>query len=209
MIGLLRGTLLDRSPRGEVTVEVGGVGYRATVAPTTLAALGEPGRTVVLHTHLHVREDALDLFGFASRDERDCFEALLGAHGVGPALALAILSVHRPDDLRRALDDGDLDALTLVPGVGRKTAARLMLELKSRLDLPYGPDGPAGDLATTAAATNGNGADARSARADLREALTTLGYGTDEVGAVLRELPAEGEVGELLRSALRLLAAAR
>jgi Holliday junction DNA helicase RuvA len=79
---------------------------------------------VFLHTHLHVREDALTLYGFATRDERATFEALIGAHRVGPALALAILSVHRPDGLRRALLDDDLDALCLVPGVGRKTAAR-------------------------------------------------------------------------------------
>jgi Holliday junction DNA helicase RuvA len=200
MIGSLRGRLVDRSPRGEVVVEVAGVGYRATVAPGTLAALGQPGDTVLLHTHLHVREDGLTLFGFATRDERDSFEALIGAHGVGPALALAILSVHDPGDLRRALAEGDLDALTLVPGVGRKTAARLLIELKSRLDLP--------DLEAAPAAANVNGGD-RSARADLREALAGLGYGTDEVGAVLRELPTEGAVEDLLRQALRLLAAAR
>ncbi len=200
MIGSLRGTLVDRSPRGEVVVEVSGVGYRATVAPGTLAALGQPGDAVLLHTHLHVREDALVLFGFATPDERDCFEALIGAHGVGPSLALAILSVHGPSDLRRALAEGDLDALTLVPGVGRKTAARLLIELKSRLDLP--------DLEPAAAAAMVNGSD-RSARSDLREALAGLGYGTDEVGAVLRELPPEGAVEDLLRQALRLLAAAR
>jgi Holliday junction DNA helicase RuvA len=200
MIGSLRGTLVDRSSRGEVVVEVAGIGYRAMVAPGTLSALGLPGDTVLLHTHLHVREDALTLFGFASRDERDCFEALIGAHGVGPALALAILSVHGPTDLRRTLADGDIDALTLVPGVGRKTAARLLIELKSRLDLP--------DLEPIAAAAVLNGSD-RSARADLREALAGLGYGTDEVGAVLRELPTEGAVEDLLRQALRLLAAAR
>ena len=200
MIGSLRGTLVDRSSRGEVVVEVGGVGYRAMVAPGTLAALGVPGDTVLLHTHLHVREDALTLFAFATRDERDCFEALIGAHGVGPALALAILSVHGPTDLRRALAEGDLDALTLVPGVGRKTAARLLIELKSRLDLP--------DLEPAAAVAVVKGND-RSPRADLREALAGLGYGTDEVGAVLRELPPEGAVEDLLRQALRLLAAAR
>ncbi|HWC09684.1 MAG TPA: Holliday junction branch migration protein RuvA [Acidimicrobiales bacterium] len=201
MIGSLRGTLVDRSARGEVVVDVGGVGYRAAVAPGTLTALGQPGHTVLLHTHLHVREDALTLFGFATRDERDCFEALIGAHGVGPALALAILSVHGPTDLRRALAEGDFDALTLVPGVGRKTAARLLIELKSRLDLP--------DLEPAAAAAMVNGSGDRSVRADLREALAGLGYGTDEVGVVLRELPADGSVEDLLRQALRLLAAAR
>jgi Holliday junction DNA helicase RuvA len=206
MIGSLRGTLVDRSPRGEVVVEVGGVGYRATVAPSTLAALGEAGGMVVLHTHLHVRDDALALFGFPTRDERDCFEALIGAHGVGPALALAILSVHRPADLRRVLDDGDLDALTLVPGVGRKTAARLLIELKSRLE------SAADEVAVAAAVTangDGNGNGAGSVRADLREALVALGYDAEQVRPVLRQLPPQGEIQELLRAALRLLAAGR
>ncbi len=138
MIGSLRGTIVHRSARGEVLLEVGGVGYRVTVPPVTMAHLGELGATALVHTHLAVREDSLTLFGFASRDERDCFEALIGAHGVGPALALAILSVHGPVPLREILADGDLNALCLVPGVGRKTAARLMIELKSRLDLPDG-----------------------------------------------------------------------
>ncbi len=200
MIGSLRGTLVDRSARGEVVIEVGGVGYRATVAPATVAAVGQPGSAVMLHTHLHVREDALTLYGFTTRDDRDCFEALIGAHGVGPALALAILSVHGPADLRRALAEGDIDALTLVPGVGRKTAARLLIELKSRLDV--------GDLAPEAVAAL-VGADGPTARSDLREALAGLGYETDEIGAVLHELPADGEVEDLLRNALRLLAAAR
>jgi Holliday junction DNA helicase RuvA len=200
LIATLRGTLLDRSPRGEVVVDVGGVGYRATVGPATLVGLGHLGDTVLLHTHLHVREDALTLFGFATGEERECFEALIGAHGVGPALALAILSVHRPADLRQALADGDLDSLTMVPGVGRKTAARLLIELKSRLDLP--------DAEAVAATVNGDGG-GRSRRAELREALAGLGYDAEEVGAALRQLPAEGDVEELLRAALRLLAAAR
>src|SRR5436305_9402619 len=106
MIGSLRGVLLDRSPSGEVTVEVGGVGYRAAVAPRTMAELGELGSPVFLYTHLHVREDAMVLYGFATADERACFEALIGAHGVGPNLALAILSLHTPVALPRAsLDD--------------------------------------------------------------------------------------------------------
>lgn len=211
MIGSLSGTLVDRSTGGEVVVEVGGVGYRATVAPATLVRLGDPGSTVRLFTHLHVREDALTLFGFVSTDERDCFEALIGAHGVGPALALAILSVHSPIELRNALVDGDLDALTLVPGVGRKTAARLLIELKARLDVlglsdldldPAGTNGPNGN-------GNGNGNGASVKRAEVRAALASLGYEADEVVPVLRQLPAEGEVADLLRSALKLLADAR
>jgi holliday junction DNA helicase RuvA len=200
MIGSLRGMLLDRTTRGEVVVECGGVGYRATVPVRVLADLGELGSPVFLHVHTHVREGALDLFGFASRDERECFEALLGAHGVGPALALAILAVHTPTTLRRAVADGDGEAFTLVPGVGKKTAARLLLELQSRLDV-VGPD-----LDLTSAGHGGNGLDAR---ADLRAALAELGYGPDEVREVLRDLPPEGAVEDLLRQALRLLGAVR
>jgi Holliday junction DNA helicase RuvA len=198
VIGSLRGTLLDRSPAGEVLLEVGGVGYRVLVAPPALAELGGVGSTVLVHTHLHVREDALTLYGFPTRDERQTFEALLGAHGVGPSLALAILSVHRPDSLQRALADDDVDALCLVPGVGKKTAARLLLELKARLDLPVEPVLPGGE------AVGG------TARNEVREALVSLGYSPEEVREVLRDLPPDGDVGLLLKDALgRIGAAAR
>jgi Holliday junction DNA helicase RuvA len=195
MIGSLRGTLLDRQPN-EVLVDVNGVGYRVLVSPSTLVELGPPGGTVILHTHLHVREDALTLYGFATRDERDCFEALLGAHGVGPALALAILSVHRPPSLRSVLASDDVDALCLVPGVGKKTAARLLLELKARLDLPEGDV-----LAALGVATG--------ARAEVREALAALGYGPQEVVEAVRDLPEEGDVQTLLREALSRLGTLR
>ena len=134
MIGSLRGTLLDRSTAGEVLIEVGGVGYRATMGPAAALTLGDVGSEVFVWVHHHIREDAQALYAFSGRDERTCFEALLGAHGVGPSLALAILSVHRPDALRGVLASDDVDALCLVPGVGKKTAARLLVELKSRLD---------------------------------------------------------------------------
>lgn len=197
---MLRGRVVDRTRRGEVVLDVGGVGYRLLVAPRTLATLATVGAEVVLHTHLHVREDALILFGFPTREERDCFEALIGARGVGPSLALAILSVHSPSELARVLAEGDIDALTLVAGVGRKTATRLMVELKARLDVPDL------DLAQPA---DGLAGGAPPVRADLRTALAGLGYGPDEIGDVLRELPADGDVEELLRAALKLLAAAR
>ena len=215
MIGSLRGVLLDRSTTGDVMVEVGGVGYRVTVAPSTMAALGEVGDTVFVHVHTHVREDALVLYGFATADERRCFEALLGAHGVGPAVALAILSVHAPNALRRAVAADDVDALTLVPGIGKKTAARLLLDLKSRLDVPDG------DLAHVVgvAAGGGNGSPPGGARADVRAALVQLGYGAEEIREALHQLPAgpAGDAGDagaeavedLLRAALRSLAVAR
>ena len=208
MIGSLRGTIVHRSSRGEVVLEVGGVGYRVTVPPSTMSHLGELGATALVHTHLNVREDSLTLFGFVSRDERDCFEALIGAHGVGPALALAILSVHAPAQLRLALADGDLESLMLVPGVGRKTAARLLIELKSRLDVPD-DDASAQAAAAAADGANSAGNGSVSTRAEVRAALGALGYEPDEVHHALRELPADKGVEDLLRSALRLLGANR
>jgi Holliday junction DNA helicase RuvA len=199
MIGSLRGTLLDRGA-GEVLVEVCGVGYRVTVTPSTTVALGNVGDEVFVHVHHHVREDAQTLFGFATRDERVAFEALIGAHGVGPSLALAILSVHTPAQLRAALAADDVAALCLVPGVGKKTAARLLVELKSRLDL-----GDVVDL-TAIAGDGERGPAAASALADAREALANLGYGPDEIRDVLADLPADGDAGELVRSALKRLA---
>ena len=203
MIGSLRGTLLDRSQSGELLVEVGGVGYRVTVSAATLSGAGELGGPVFLHVHTNVREDAIVLYGFGTRDERVCFEALLGAHGVGPALALAILSAHSPASLRRALANDDVDALTMVPGVGKKTAARLLIELKTRLDLPDD------DIDLVAVGAVGNGTESAAARAEVRAALASLGYAPDEVRDVLRDLEAEAPVEEQLRAALKHLAVAR
>ena len=199
MIGWLRGELVARSPEGEIIVDVGGVGYRLTVSPALLAAVGDRGARVELHVHTHVREDAIVLYGFATAEERRCFEALLGAHGVGPALALAVLSALRPAELVRAVLDEDLGALCIVPGVGRKTAARLVLDLRSRLELPeFAGDGVPG----------GNGAPSE-ARGEVRAALTELGYGPDEIRRALEGGESEGTVEELLRQALRELAGAR
>lgn len=202
MIGSLRGVLLDRTLRGgagEVLVEAGGVGYRVLVPSGTLAQLGELGAPVFVHVHTHVREDAIVLYGFASREERGCFEALIGTHGVGPAVALAILSVHSPAALRRAVATDDRDALTLVPGIGAKTAARLLIELKTKLDVD--DDEPA-----LTVVGGGRGA---GPRAEVRAALAGLGYGVDEVRHALAGLPEADSVEDLLKSALRQLAAAR
>ena len=199
MIGSVRGEVLERSATGEVLVEVGGVGYRALVPLSAIATL-EPGAAAMLFTHLHVRDDSMVLFGFPTRDERDTFEVLIGANGVGPKLALAILSVHSPGVLRRALVDDDLDALTLVPGVGKRTAQRLMIELKARLEGPWLD--PAFDHADAASGPP-------SSRAEVRAALSGLGYQSDEVRDVLAQLPDDGSVEDLLRDALKLLAVTR
>ncbi len=198
MIGSLRGALLERGPEGHLLVEVGGVGYRVTVPLSALGPVGEPGSNVFLHIHTHVREDALILFGFPTADERYCFEALIGAHGVGPALALSLLSVHPPAALRRAVATDDVDMLTSVPGIGKKTAARLLIELKARLD----EGGEAFEYSSGSEVLNGP-------RASVRIALASLGYSADEVREAVRDLPEEGTEQELLRLALRAMAGAR
>jgi Holliday junction DNA helicase RuvA len=211
MIGSLRGALLDRmikaeQPSAEVLVEAGGVGYRLVVPAAALARLGEVGTPVFLHVHTHVRDDAIVLYGFPSRDERACFEVLIGAHGVGPAVALALLSVHSPAALRRVVATDDLDGLTLVPGIGKRTATRLLVELKARLDLDHDLDGS--ELTTVGFGGADRGSPA-NARGEVRAALAGLGYGQDEVREALGVLPPEGTVEDLLRVALRQLAASR
>ena len=199
MIGSLRGTLTDRDD-AEVTIDAAGVGYRISVSPTTAVSLGDVGDEVFCWIHHHQREDAQMLYGFATKDERRCFEALLGAHGVGPALALGILSIHAPVALARIVAEDDHAALCLVPGVGKKTALRLLIDLKSRLSVP--------DLggAPVAAAAPGT---TSGARADVREALTGLGYTDGEIREVMADLPDDGDSGLLLRDALQRLAAVR
>ena len=195
MIGSVRGTVVERTTSGEVLVEVGGVGYRVNVPLRVVPAL-DPGSNTFLFTHLHVREDAMTLYGFPSRDERDTFEALIGASGVGPKLALAILSVHTPGTLRRGLADDDLDALMLVPGVGKRTAQRLLVDLKVRLEVPDF------DLVEASGGPS-------TPRGEVRDALVGLGYSTDEVRTVLGQLGEDGTVEDLLRDALKVLAGAR
>ena len=193
MIGSLRGRLIDRPSTGEVIVEVQGVGYRVSVPTSVQAATGATGAEVFLHVHTHVREDAIVLYGFTHAEERRCFEALLGTHGVGPSLALAILSSLSPAALSTAVLGDDVDTLCVVPGVGKKTAARLLLELKARLDLA------AYDGDTTTHVHAG------SARSEARAALVELGYAPDEIAGALDGADADAPVEELVRSALREL----
>ena len=201
MIGSLRGSVLERNSDSEALLEVGGVGYLVTVTPRTLAEL-EPGATVFLHVHHHIREDAQTLYGFMRREERTTFQILVATHGVGPALAMAILGTHTPNALVDIVASSDVASLTLVPGVGKKTAERLLIELKSRLNLPIlDPIGTG--------ASNGNGG---SALGDVREALYGLGYAPEEVRDTLREMTASAtgaDAATMLREALQLLGARR
>jgi Holliday junction DNA helicase RuvA len=203
VIGSLRGSLDEVIELGdcvsEVLVEVGGVGYRVSVGNRTLAEMGGVGDEVRLSVHTHMREAAITLYGFATSDERRCFEVLIATHGVGPSLALAILGVHTPEMLAKAVACEDEAALTAVPGVGKKTAARLLVELGSRLEDLLGA--PTAGLAAPL-----RGASGRRATSEVAEALVALGYGNDEVRGAISELADDGAVEDMLRSALQQLA---
>ncbi len=201
MIGALRGTVLDRRFDGELIVDVQGVGYRVRVTPRVVAD-AHLGAQVFLFTHLHVREDALVLFGFPTLDERDTFEVVLGARGVGPTLALAILSTLAPPALRLAVFDEDAATLCSIPGVGKRTAASLLLDLKGKL--VSDSDGVATPLAGASTTPPG--------RHDAREALAALGYDAGEIRAALAEVDPDGELVEtkvLVKAALSVLGRSR
>jgi Holliday junction DNA helicase RuvA len=178
-----------------VLLEVGGVGYLCSVTTSTFAEL-EPTVSTFLHIHHHIREDAQTLFGFVSRTERDTFNILIATHGIGPAMAMAILSTYSPTALITIVSSGDIAALTVVPGVGKKTAERLMVELKSRLHLE-------------GIADVGSSESVQSAAADVREALTALGYAPEEIREAMRQLAAGGDSESMLRDALALIGARR
>lgn len=188
MIGRLRGSLVVKVP-GLVVLDVAGVGYEMAVTARALAELPQVGEEVVLHTHLHVREDQLALFGFVTSDDRDLFRLLLGAAGIGPKVGLAILATLTGNELRRAVVSEDTAALEMVPGIGKRSAQKLILELRPKMSLPDM------DLPTTGA----------SASSEVREALEGLGYQPQEIRAVLADLPTDGEVPDLLRAALQAL----
>ena len=193
MIGSLRGAVIERLGDGQVLVETGGVGYVVHVTPRALAEL-EPTSPVFLHVYHHIREDHQTLYGFMHRDEKATFQTLISTHGIGPSLALAILATHTPPALYDIVASGDTGALTLVPGVGKKTAERLMIELKSRLAVPSLGSALGGEASTAGA---------------VREALMGLGYTEAEARQALHEMPATTDQEELLRHALRILGSRR
>lgn len=185
MIERLRGTLVDRRS-DRIVVDVGGVGY-AVFVPTTIA-LPQVGEPVVLHTHLHVREDAMVLFGFGSDEALEMFRLLLGAPGVGPKVALAVLSTLSTGDVQRIILSEDVDGLCLVPGIGKRSAQKIVLELKPKL------------AGLEVLSVGGGGSSSQ-----LREALEGLGYTAAEIRDVAGDLPHDEPIEEQIRQALRRL----
>ena len=197
MIARLAGTLADKTP-GRIVVDVQGVGYDVQVPLSTFYVLTEPGTSVSLRVHTHVREDVIALYGFATGLEQDLFERLISISGIGPKLALAVLSGMEPPDLVRAIKGQDVARLTSIPGVGKKTAERIGLELKDRLPQ---------SLQAAADATKPP-APEDQLRADLLSALLNLGYqrvpAEKAIDKVLKDAP-EARFDEALRAVLRAL----
>lgn len=186
MIGRLRGVIADRGQE-TIVVDVAGVGYLVAVTPRTLTDLPGVGEEVVLHTHLHVREDQLALYGFASLPDKDLFGLLLGVSGVGPKVAMAILGTMTYEQLSAAVSSDDIAALTAVPGIGKRSAQKLLLELKPKLDV-------VDDVLYST-----------SSIAEVREALEGLGYGPDEIRGTLTDMPQDLPIEEMVKRSLQQL----
>ncbi len=189
MIGRIRGILLDKTPP-TINVDVAGVGYEIDVPMSTLYKLPEVGAEVILHTHLQVRDDAHVLYGFATQEERTAFRALIKVTGVGARIGLAVLSGMSVEELSSAITLQETGRLTRVPGIGKKTAERLLLELRGKLGADIG--------ASAAPAAGG--------QADILNALLSLGYSSAESQKALKSLPPDVDVAEGIRLALKSMA---
>jgi Holliday junction DNA helicase RuvA len=201
VIAHLRGSILEKHPN-RIVIDVNGVGYDVFVPLSTFYGLGEPGAAIALRIHTHVREDAFLLYGFATLLEQELFERLIGVSGIGAKVALAVLSGIEPQELIRAIEHGDLARLTAIPGVGKKTSERIVLELKDRLPR----------TAVTAAADAAAPPAAPALRDDVVSALVNLGYhrplAEKAAEAAIKTIGSSADAGfeRLLRQALREVA---
>ena len=199
MIHRLRGHLVEKDPEG-VVLDVGGVGYRASASLATLRSLPSIGEECVLHTRMVVREDAMLLFGFASRDERAAFDALTAVSKVGPKLALSVLSSMSPSEISEAVARGDVIKFASVPGLGKKTAERLVLELKGKSLSAFGPE---------PAVASGGGDGGGGLYMEARDALAALGYRLEEAEKALNDVPPQDSVEKYIKEALRRIGSRR
>jgi holliday junction DNA helicase RuvA len=198
VIAHLRGRILEKHPN-RLVLDVNGVGYDVLVPLSTFYSLGEPGTETALRIHTHVREEALTLYGFATLLEQELFERLIGVSGIGPKVALAVLSGIEPAELMRAIERSDLARLTAIPGVGKKTSERIVLELKDRLPRPH----------PVAAAAGAAAPSAPDVRDDVLSALLNLGYHrplAEQAVASALKVASDGGFERTLKQALRELA---
>ena len=194
MINRLRGQLVEKDMEG-VVIDVAGVGYRASASASTLRALPPIGEECVLHTRMVVREDAMLLFGFADRGERAAFDSLMAVSKVGPKLALAILSTLSPQEIAESVGRGDVVKLASVPGLGRKTAERLVLELRGKNLAAFDPGILGGNVG--------------GPYVEAREALAALGYSIEEAEKALKDVPPQDSAQRYVKEALRRIGGRR
>ncbi|HZB84006.1 MAG TPA: Holliday junction branch migration protein RuvA [Rubrobacteraceae bacterium] len=194
MINRLRGQLVEKDMEG-VVIDVAGVGYRASASASTLRALPPIGEECVLHTRMVVREDAMLLFGFADRGERAAFDSLMAVSKVGPKLALAILSALSPQEIAESVGRGDVVKLASVPGLGRKTAERLVLELRGKNLAAFDPGILGGNVG--------------GPYVEAREALAALGYSIEEAEKALKDVPPQDSAQRYVKEALRRIGGRR
>ena len=198
MIHRLRGTLVEKDPEG-VVLDVSGVGYRAAASLGTLRALPSLGEECVIHTRMVVREDAMLLFGFATKEERSAFDALTAVSKIGPKLALAVLSSMSPPQVAEAVARGDVLKFASVPGLGRKSAERLVLELKGKDIAVFAPE----------PAISADGGGGGGPYMEAREALAGLGYSLEEAEKALNNIPPQDTVEKYIKEALRRIGSRR
>ena len=187
MIGSLRGTLTERKPEG-IIIDVGGVGYEVVMSPSAVESLPTDKREIVISTHLQIWSEGMRIFGFVRSEERDLFRVLLAAQGVGPKMALAVLSTLGAEAVREAVRQEDVAAFTRVSGVGKKTAQRLILDLKGKLE-----------------ASEANVLEGAARSTDLWEALSGLGYRSHEIRSATEGIDHRAAFEEQLKSALQAL----
>lgn len=197
MIAQLSGKLIALTPP-QVIILVGGVGYEVDLPISHIAMLPALNHEITLFTHLVVREDAHLLFGFMQKSERDCFRQLIKVSGIGPRIALALLSTMNSGQLQAAIDDGDVTTLCLTPGIGKKMAERMVLELKGKLQ-------SSPEFAPTSGLFAGNSAGDNSIRKDIAVALESLGYNGKEISHVIKQLPDLTDISQGIKEALKLL----
>ena len=197
MISYLIGKLIDLTPP-HATILVAGVGYEVDLPISHIAQLPALGQEVNLFTHLVVREDAHLLFGFLIKTERDCFRQLIKVSGIGPRIALALLSTMNSQQLQQAIEEEDLNTLCLTPGIGKKMAERMLLELKDKLNSPV-------EFMPNSSLFAGSQTSEAAIRKDISNALESLGYNGKEISQVIKQLPELSDLSQGIKEALKLL----
>ena len=197
MISYLIGNLIDLTPP-HVTLLVAGVGYEVDLPISHIAQLPAMGKEVKLFTHLVIREDAHFLFGFLIKTERDCFRQLIKVSGIGPRIALALLSTMNSQQLQQAIEEEDLNTLCLTPGIGKKMAERMLLELKDKLNSPL-------EFMPNSSLFAGTQTSEAAIRKDISNALESLGYNGKEISQVIKQLPELNDLSQGIKEALKLL----